>query len=133
MDANENPFTLQEPLKKRLLEEMGKVNLNRYPEAGAPELRDRFARYYGVNKDMIMLGNGSDELIQTLCLTLKGKVKGVLIPTPTFVMYEIIAVNTGNKVLEVRLPYSSSWASTATRSKPEPTCNRCASCTPTAV
>ncbi len=103
MDANENPFTLQEPLKKRLWEEMGKVNLNRYPEAGAPELRDRFARYYGVNKDMIMLGNGSDELIQTLCLTLQGKVKGVLVPTPTFVMYKIIAVNTGNKVLEVRL------------------------------
>jgi histidinol-phosphate aminotransferase len=103
MDANENPFSIQEPLKKRLLEEMGKVNLNRYPEAGAPKLRDRFARYYGVNKDMVMLGNGSDELIQTLCMTLKGKVNGVLVPTPTFVMYRIIAVNTGNKVLEVRL------------------------------
>ena len=103
MDANENPFSLQEPLKKRLREEMGKVNLNRYPEAGASGLRDRFARYYGVNKDMIMLGNGSDELIQMLCMTLKGKVNGVLIPTPTFAMYKIIAVNTGNKVLEVRL------------------------------
>ena len=103
MDANENPFSLQEPLKKRLLEEMGKVNLNRYPEAGALELRNRFARYYGVKKDMVMLGNGSDELIQMLCLTLKGKVSGVLVPTPTFVMYRIIAVNTGNKVLEVRL------------------------------
>jgi len=103
MDANENPFSIQEPLKKRLLEEMGKVNLNRYPEAGAPKLRDRFARFYGVNKDMVVLGNGSDELIQTLCMTLKGKVNGVLVPAPTFVMYKIIAVNTGNKVLEVRL------------------------------
>jgi histidinol-phosphate aminotransferase len=103
MDANENPFTLQEPLKKKLLEEMGKVALNRYPEAGAPKLRERFAQYYGVNKDMIMLGNGSDELIQVLCLTLKGKVSGVLTPVPTFVMYKIIAVNTGNKVVEVPL------------------------------
>jgi histidinol-phosphate aminotransferase len=103
MDANENPFSLQEPLKKRFLEEMGKVDLNRYPEAGALKLRNRFARYYGVNKDMVMLGNGSDELIQMLCMTLKGKVNGVLVPVPTFVMYKIIAVNTGNKVLEVRL------------------------------
>ena len=31
LDANENPFSLQEPLKKKLLEEMGKVDFNRYP------------------------------------------------------------------------------------------------------
>lgn len=103
MDANESPFSLQEPLKKRFLEEMGKVDLNRYPEAGAPKLRDRFAQYYGVDKDMLMLGNGSDELIQILCMTFKGKTCGVLVPIPTFVMYKIIAVNTGNKVVEVPL------------------------------
>lgn len=103
MDANENPFSLQEPLKKRFLEEICKINLNRYPEAGAPKLRDRFAQYYGVDKDMLMLGNGSDELIQILCMTFKGKTCGVLVPIPTFVMYKIIAVNTGNKVVEVPL------------------------------
>jgi Histidinol-phosphate/aromatic aminotransferase and cobyric acid decarboxylase len=97
MDANENPISLQEPLKKKLMEEMGRVDFNRYPEAGAPKLRDRFAQYYGVDKDMVMLGNGSDELIQTLCMTLKGKIKGVLVPVPTFAMYKIIAVNTGIK------------------------------------
>jgi histidinol-phosphate aminotransferase len=52
---------------------------------------------------MIMLGNGSDELIQILCLALKGKINGVLVPVPTFSMYKIIAVNTGNKVVEVPL------------------------------
>ncbi len=103
MDANENPISLQEPLKKKLLEEMGRVDLNRYPVAGAPQLRNRFAQYYGVAKDMVMLGNGSDELIQTLCLALKGKINGVLVPVPTFSMYKIIAVNTGNKVEEVLL------------------------------
>lgn len=103
MDANENPYSIQEPLRKKLLEEIGRVDLNRYPVAGVPQLRERFAKYYGVNKNMIMLGNGSDELIQTLCLTLKGKINGVLIPVPTFSMYKIIAVNTGNKVVEVPL------------------------------
>jgi histidinol-phosphate aminotransferase len=103
MDANENPFSIQEPLRRKLMEEMGRVDLNRYPAAGAPRLRERFAKYYGVNKNMIMLGNGSDELIQNLCMTLKGKIKGVLVPVPTFSMYKIIAVNTGNKVVEVLL------------------------------
>jgi len=103
MDANENPFTIQEPLKRKLLERMSRIDFNRYPVAGAPELRERYAQYYGVDKDMIMLGNGSDELIQILCLTLQGKIKGVLVPVPTFSMYKIIAVNTGNKVVEVPL------------------------------
>ena len=103
MDANENPFTIQEPLKRKLRERMCGVVLNRYPVAGAPELRGRFAKYFGVKKNMIMLGNGSDELIQILCMTLKGRIKGVLVPVPTFSMYKIIAVNTGNKVVEVPL------------------------------
>jgi histidinol-phosphate aminotransferase len=103
MDANENPISLQEPFKKKLMEEMSRVDFNRYPEAGAFKLRDRFAQYHGVDKNMVMLGNGSDELIQTLCITLKGKIKGVLVPVPTFSMYKIIAVNTGNKVVEVPL------------------------------
>jgi histidinol-phosphate aminotransferase len=71
-----------------------------------PLLRERFARYpdtYDVDKDMIMLGNGSDELIQILCMTLQGKIKGVLVPVPTFSMYKIIGINTGNKVVEVHL------------------------------
>lgn len=121
MDANENPFTLQEPLKKKLLEEMGRVSLNRYPEAGALKLRERFAQYYGVDKDMVMLGNGSDELIQVLCLALKGKVNGVLTPVPTFVMYKIIGVNTGNKVVEVPLDKNFDLDIDAITSKITPT------------
>ena len=103
MDANENPFSMQEPLKRKLLERMRKVEFNRYPMAGSPELRERFAQYYGVKKDMIMPGNGSDELIQALCFALQGKIRGVLVPVPTFSMYKIIAINTGNKIAEVPL------------------------------
>ncbi|HPK53282.1 MAG TPA: histidinol-phosphate transaminase [Smithellaceae bacterium] len=103
LDANENPFGLRKNLQKELLAEFGKISLNRYPAAGAPELRERFASYYGVHKDMIMLGNGSDELIQLLCLTFKGKIKGVMVPVPTFSMYKIISINTGNKMAEVPL------------------------------
>ncbi|MGV8058315.1 MAG: histidinol-phosphate transaminase [Smithellaceae bacterium] len=103
LDANESPFDFKKPLQKKLLEAFGSVKLNRYPEAGAPLLRERFARYYGVDKDMIMLGNGSDELIQILCMTLNGKINGLLVPVPTFVMYKIIGINTGNKVVEVPL------------------------------
>jgi len=103
LDSNENPFSIQEPLKRILTEKILGVDLNRYPEAGSPELRERFAEYYGVKKNMIMPGNGSDELIQILCMTVRGRIKGVLVPVPTFSMYKIIALNTGCRVIEVPL------------------------------
>ena len=117
LDANENPFSLKEPLQKKLLESFGSIKLNRYPEAGAPLLRERFAQYFGVDKEMIMLGNGSDELIQILCMTVKGEINGLLVPTPTFVMYKIIGINTGNKVTEVPLTENYDLDLTAMMSK----------------
>ncbi len=106
LDANENPFTIPPLLKENLFEEMKKVSLNRYPEPGALVIRKRFAEHYGVDEDMIMIGNGSDELIQILCSALVDSSSFVMVPVPTFVMYRIIALNTGHAVDEVPLDAS---------------------------
>ena len=103
MDANESPFLLPPLLKRELFKEMKNVSLNRYPEPGAPLIRKRFAKHYGVADDMVMIGNGSDELIQILCTALVNSSSVVMVPTPTFVMYRIIALNTGHAVAEVPL------------------------------
>jgi histidinol-phosphate aminotransferase len=103
MDAMENPFTLPSPLKRELAKEMQKVPMNRYPEPGAPLIRKRFAKHFGVEADMIMIGNGSDELIQVMCTALANSSATIMVPWPTFVMYRIIAVNTGHSVIEVPL------------------------------
>lgn len=103
MDANENPFSLPPVLKKKLFREMINVSLNRYPEPGAPLIRKRFAEHYGVADDMLMIGNGSDELIQILCTALVNSSSVVMVPVPTFVMYKIIASNSGHRVAEVPL------------------------------
>lgn len=103
MDAMESPFTIPPLFKEKLSEEMKKVPLNRYPEPGAPVIRKTFAKHYGVDTDMIMVGNGSDELIQTLCTALIDSSSAVIVPVPTFVMYRIIAINTGRTVIEVPL------------------------------
>ncbi len=106
MDANESPFSLPPLLKRKLFKEMKNVALNRYPEPGAPLIRKRFAGHYGVSHDMIMIGNGSDELIQILCTALVSSSSSVMVPTPTFVMYGIIASTTGHRVAEVPLTAS---------------------------
>lgn len=101
LDANENPFSLPEQLHTEFMAVLGRLSLNRYPAPGSPALLAGFAQKYGISPDMIMAGNGSDELIQILCAALTTAC--VLTPVPTFVMYRISALNSGHKVLEVPL------------------------------
>ncbi len=103
LDANENPFPLPPSLQEELLERMRAVRLNRYPDAGAPLIRKRFARHYGVGEDSLMVGNGSDELIQVLCAALARRGARLLIPVPTFAMYRISGLNYGYRIAEVPL------------------------------
>ncbi|MBN2397805.1 MAG: histidinol-phosphate transaminase [Deltaproteobacteria bacterium] len=104
LDANENPYPLHPSLKRLIFERLEGVSLNRYPAPGSPGLRAAFARYYGVDEEMVIMGNGSDELIQIL-LTAVGASSPctILLPTPTFAMYRIISLNTGYRVAEVPL------------------------------
>jgi histidinol-phosphate aminotransferase len=103
MDAMENPFTLPSSLRDELFGQMNKVALNRYPAPGAPLVRQKFARYFDVEPERVMVGNGSDELIQILCTALAFSDPSIMIPVPTFAMYRIIALNAGHKVMEVPL------------------------------
>lgn len=103
LDANENPYDISDSLRSKIIERIKNVPLNRYPEPGSPEFRAGLARLYGVDNDMLLVGNGSDELIQVLLMTIKGQASGVMIPIPTFAMYKISALNAGHKVIEVPL------------------------------
>lgn len=102
LDANENPYSLPGDLTYRLFEYLKSFPLNRYPAPGSPELRLKFAEKFGIGEDMIIIGNGSDELIHIL-LTALPPAGSVLIPTPTFAMYKISSINTGHDVIEIPL------------------------------
>ena len=104
LDANENPYSLSPSLRELVGDCIGRISMNRYPAPGSPELREKFAAKWGVDADMIVIGNGSDELIQLLLMTLDAPAAGgVVIPVPTFGMYAIATGNTGHRILEVPL------------------------------
>jgi len=103
IDAMENPYRLSPVLQQTLSERLETVSLNRYPEAGACRLRSRYASYFGIDETMLMIGNGSDELITILCTALTNAGSSVLIPVPTFAVYRIVALNHGRQVFEVPL------------------------------
>ncbi len=103
LDANENPSPLPESLRVEFANRIAEISLNRYPEAGSPQLVRRFAESFGVTEEQVIIGNGSDELFQILCSAVARPGAEVMIPTPTFAMFRITPVNAGCRVVEVPL------------------------------
>jgi histidinol-phosphate aminotransferase len=104
LDAMENPYPLPPALRRELAEVLARVELNRYPEPTGKKLRELLARKMGVPAGMeLLLGNGSDDLIQIVSLALARPGAAAMYPAPTFVMYSLNALFTGMKGVGVPL------------------------------
>ncbi|MCW8900413.1 MAG: histidinol-phosphate transaminase [Gammaproteobacteria bacterium] len=97
LDAMENPYQWPDDLVDQWLEVIRDVELNRYPDPGARILKQHLREAMAVPTDAeILLGNGSDELIQMIMMAMAGKdssgnARSVLSVEPGFVMYKMIA------------------------------------------
>ncbi|MBE9559955.1 MAG: histidinol-phosphate transaminase [Proteobacteria bacterium] len=92
LDAMENPYQLSESLKEKLQSRLNAADLNRYPDPSASSLRDKLRDVMQVPQDKaIVLGNGSDELIQMLAMSVADKGVCLMSFDPGFVMYKMIA------------------------------------------
>lgn len=104
LDAMENPYALPDELRRELASVLARVELNRYPTPSPRELRDAIARRMAVPGGMeILLGNGSDELIQMLIIALARPGATMMYPAPTFVMYSMGATFNGMRAVPVPL------------------------------
>ncbi|MDH3514279.1 MAG: histidinol-phosphate transaminase [Gammaproteobacteria bacterium] len=104
LDAMENPYSWPDGTRQAWVEVLRQVALNRYPDPDARRLRARLRAALAVPGGMeLLLGNGSDELIQVILMAVSRPGAVVLAPTPTFVMYEMIATFTGMKFAGVPL------------------------------
>jgi histidinol-phosphate aminotransferase len=103
LDAMENPFALPPELQRELGERLSRVAINRYP-LGKPALAERIASHFEVPEGCrVMLGNGSDELIDILSLAFMKPGASILAPLPGFVMYEMSATFRGLRFTGVPL------------------------------
>lgn len=104
LDAMENPYGLPEELVPGWLEHLRAVPLNRYPDPAAGSLRARLRETLALpGETALMLGNGSDELIQMIAMAVAGPGRTVLAPSPSFVMYRMIAIYAGLSYVGVPL------------------------------
>jgi histidinol-phosphate aminotransferase len=91
LDAAESPYLPPPPVAERLASLARNLPYNRYPPSDAMELKKVLAEWYQTSPHRLVLGNGSDELIQLLCVVFGQEGAGVLMPRPTFSMYAIIS------------------------------------------
>lgn len=104
LDAMENPYAWPQSLVEEWLGELRGVNLNRYPDSEAVALKRQLRDTLAVPDEMeVLIGNGSDELIQMINLSVAMPGRTVLAPSPTFSMYRMIAVATGLAFIDVSL------------------------------
>ena len=96
LDAMENPYTWPDELRRAWLQLLETVDVNRYPDPAASALKRRLRQSMGLSDDMgLLLGNGSDELIQMLAMTVAEPGRCILSVDPSFVMYRMIATFVG--------------------------------------
>ena len=104
LDAMESPYPWPGDLVEAWLAALGSVTVNRYPDPAAVRLRGRLRAVMGVPAGSeILLGNGSDELIQLILLCLSRPGAKVLAPEPSFVMYRLLALAAGMSFVGVPL------------------------------
>ncbi len=87
------------------------AGLNRYPEPQPPELIERLADLYGVDRSQLLAGRGSDEAIDLLVRAFcRAGQDSVIICPPTFGMYKVAARIQGADVIEVPLRKDQGFA-----------------------
>jgi histidinol-phosphate aminotransferase len=88
LDAMENPYTWPDDIKASWLEALKDCPLNRYPDPEAKALAATLRRLNQLpDRSELLLGNGSDEIIQLLLMALPPDAS-VMAPDPGFVMYK---------------------------------------------
>jgi len=104
LDAMENPYRLPPELAARMGERLARVAVNRYPDPAAPRLKQRLREAMSIDSALDMvLGNGSDEILQIISLALARPGAAVLAPEPSFVMYRLAAIAAGMRYVGVPL------------------------------
>jgi histidinol-phosphate aminotransferase len=99
LDFNENTFACS----PRVLEALGKISradLTKYPER--EPIERLVAEHLGLKPAQVLLTNGVDEAIHVLCQTYLGAGSELLLPVPTYSMYEVYASGTEAEIVRVQ-------------------------------
>ncbi|MBN2620085.1 histidinol-phosphate transaminase [candidate division WOR-3 bacterium] len=103
LNQNESPYDIPSSVKARILEGLSAQTWNRYPRARDSSLLTALADYTGHEPDGIVIGNGSNEIIQAVFAATCDSGDRAVMVKPDFVMYSRVAAILGVRAVEVPL------------------------------
>jgi len=103
LNQNENPYDFPEDLKDETFRRFKVRQWSRYPDFVPDSLRLRLAEFAGWQKDGVLVGNGSNELLLSSLMVLINSRSRVAIPFPTFTVYRLISNVLGARIVDVPL------------------------------
>ena len=103
LNQNESPYDLPDELKRRLQALLAERSWNRYPPFVAHDFIGAVAEASDWPEDGILVGNGSNELIQAILAVVAAPGVSVVIPEPTFTLYRLMTEVGGGTVEAVPL------------------------------
>ena len=99
--SNENPLPPSDRVQKAVAAAL--TTLNRYPDGSGHYLRAALAKRHGVTPEQIVLGNGSNELIELAVRAFLRPGEEAVVPHPSFVVYPMIVQAAGGVRVMVML------------------------------
>ncbi len=104
LDAMEVPYRLPSEVAAKVAAAVALVPVNRYPDGGAVAVKSALRRAFGIPESLgLILGNGSDELIQIVTVAVATPGTTIVAPEPSFVMYRMNALYAGARFVGVPL------------------------------
>jgi len=98
LHRNENLFIDQKFLNSLIIEVVKATNINEYPDSDALKLKSKLSELHKVTTDNIFIGNGADEVLESLFFLFRKECDEVNIPRISFKMYESLAAKYDYKV-----------------------------------
>ncbi|MFN0089848.1 MAG: histidinol-phosphate transaminase [Acidimicrobiales bacterium] len=99
LNTNEAPEPPPAEFRAALADELARVEWHRYPDRAYTALREAIAAQHGVAPEQVFAANGSNEVLQTLCLAYAGPGRRVAVFEPTYALHSHIARITGAEVV----------------------------------
>jgi len=99
LNTNESPYAPPPEFVDAWLDALRGIELNRYPDRGARDLRAALAESIGQPVERVFCANGSNEVLQTLLLTYGGASRSALVFEPSYALHSHIARITGTGVV----------------------------------
>ncbi len=99
LNTNESPYPPPPAWREAFLEELATVPFHRYPDRQARALRAAIGELHGVAPEQVLVGKGSNEVLQATCLAYGGHGRRVAVYEPTYALHSHIARITGTEVV----------------------------------